>query len=543
MMKWMKTAVMTFAAASMLFTFAPQWADAAQVKVAQGVLQSADTDDQGIVAFKGIPYAQPPVGNLRWMPPQAAQSWDGVRDAKEYGNQSAQNEDLGVFAAAGGSEDCLYLNVFYDEKAVEEAKAKGEKLPVFVWIHGGALYVGAGSDYNPTKLAKEGKAIVVTFNYRLGLLGAFAHPAIDAENHAKVNYGLMDQTAALQWVHDNIEAFGGDSNNVTISGESSGGNSVHWHLVNPHANGLYQQAISMSGSCPIWSSPRRNITVEEAEQFGIGFAKAVGLDNATAEQLRSLTTRQILDAQGPYLMSSAYVIDNDYVPDHVAKLLKEGKINNFRVFVNGNVHDEGRFFAGLREYYKGKPMDKEDYLQAIKEHAADLKSDPYLPEKIMQEYPVENYGSYAEAFAAVVTDTYFHAPATSVNRWVSQYMPVYAYEFADETAPGYLGSSLDEKAAHTYEIPYLFPGFHGTSKLVPQLNAKQEKLSKEMVQYWTHADKLPQQDQWKPFDNEHTNNYYRLALGKSHMLDEDKENNDLNHHRSFWLGVGMEYEH
>lgn len=158
----------------------------------------------GVRYWRGIPYAKPPVGELRWRPPVKADNWQGVLDATEYKSEAAQTGYLGVFATAGGSEDCLYLNVAVPEKRPGDA----EKFPVFVWIHGGALVVGAGSDYDPSLLAREGRAVVVTINYRLGAFGYFAHPAIDAEGHASVNYGVMDQIAALEWVQKNIGNFG-----------------------------------------------------------------------------------------------------------------------------------------------------------------------------------------------------------------------------------------------------------------------------------------------------------------------------------------------
>ncbi len=526
-----------FAASTLVFMMQMPLEAATQIAVQQGILRGTDADAHGVVAFKGVPYAKSPIGALRWMPPQPVEQWDGVREAQEYASQSAQTEDLGVFAAAGGSEDCLYLNIFYNEKVVKEAQNRGEKLPVFVWIHGGALNVGSSNDYDASALTNHGKVIVVTVNYRVGILGAFAHPVIDVENHAKVNYGMMDQTLALQWIHDNIGSFGGDKENVTIAGESSGGQSILWQMTNPHAKGLFQQAISMSGNTSVWNSPFRNMSIQKAEEKGIAFAKAAGLENATAEQLRALTTEEVLKYQKGNTLGR-YAIDGDTLPDEQAKLLKEGKFNRVKVFVNGTVRDEGRFFAGMREYYTGKVMDEADFYKAIRGMAADLKSDPTLYNRIVDEYKPASGQAYNEAFANFSTDSYFAVPASNVNRWVSQYVPTYAYEFNDAMAPGYLGSSMEERAAHTYELPYLFPGFHGVSKLSTALNKKQQKLSDEMVQIWARPNTLLAQNQWKPFDNEHTNNYYRFETPKSHMIEEDF---DTIHRRAFWQGVGIEY--
>ncbi len=161
-------------------------------------------------------------------------------ETKNYSERAIQNFDLGVFSQSGGSEDCLYLNVFVPQNS------KNKKLPVFFWIHGGGLFVGSASNYDPVPLAKQGKAVVVTFNYQLGAFGFFAHPALDSEGHSFANYGLMDQIFALDWIRRNISKFGGDPENITIAGESSGGQSVLAFMVSPKTEGKFQAAIGMS---------------------------------------------------------------------------------------------------------------------------------------------------------------------------------------------------------------------------------------------------------------------------------------------------------
>ena len=207
----------------------------------------------------------------------------------------------------------MYLNVAVPNKKPGDP----EKLPVFVWIHGGALVVGAGSDYDPTLLAKEGRAVVVTINYRLGVFGYFAHPAIDAEDHAKINYGVMDQIAALEWVQRNIENFGGDPDNVTISGESSGGQSSQILMASPKAKGLFKNIIAMSA--PVMYANGHSVSPEQAEKRGIGLAKAAGLNNATAEQLRALSTEEILALENNYLLDGIITRDGEYVPTSIAE--------------------------------------------------------------------------------------------------------------------------------------------------------------------------------------------------------------------------------
>lgn len=504
------------------------------VRVSTGLLRG--TVENGIESFKGIPYAQPPVGELRWRPPQPAKAWDGVYDATAYKSQFAQNSDLGVFATAGGSEDALYLNVFVDEATRRKAEANNEKLPVLVWFHGGGLKVGAAQDYNPTALAKDGGAVVVTFNYRLGIFGLFDHPAIDAEGHAVGNYGLMDQDMALSWVQENISQFGGDPQNVTIAGESSGGESVLTAMVNPHSAGKFQQVIAMSGTTSTWKAAFTQNSLAEAEQKGIVFAEANGLKDATAEQLRSLSTEQILRTQTPYLLMTS-MVDGEYIPERSMDAFKSGRFNK-AMLINGLNKQEGNFFAGLPETMTGKEMDRDGYMANLDWLVNLLGDRPGLKEAIMTEYPPEQYDTYSEAFATLITDAWFASSAHRVNDVLSKQIPVYAYEFADETAPSYLETSFPQKASHTYEIPYLFPGFNGSSIQSTALNPEQQKLADQMVQIWARAGELKNQSQWTTFDSK-KENYMIFTLPESHMSEGEF---DRDHHVEFWDKINAGYE-
>jgi para-nitrobenzyl esterase len=239
------------------------------VKVAQGKVQGTVTE--GVVVFKGLPYAAPPVGELRWHAPQQAQKWQQTKVADTFASTCAD------------AEDCLYLNVY-----APAAAKKGYKLPVMVWIHGGAFVFGAGSAYDGSQFAKQG-VILVTMNYRLGRAGWFAHPALTAENPKGLlgNYGLMDQIAALEWVRDNIKEFGGDQKNVTIFGESAGAISVNYLMLSPEATGLFTKAISESGFGRLAAAP-----ISRVEQSGAAFGEQLGVhgsDAAAAEALRALS--------------------------------------------------------------------------------------------------------------------------------------------------------------------------------------------------------------------------------------------------------------
>src|SRR5271169_5160662 len=235
--------------------------------------------------FLGIPYAAPPVGALRWQPPQPAASWSGVRDATQFGPHCPQV--AGPFGQGSTSENCLFLNVF--------TPSGGGDHPVMVWIHGGALVSGESNDYDPTQLVADG-VTVVTLNYRLGALGFLAHPALADANGQSGDYGLMDQQAALRWVQRNIAGFGGNPHNVTIFGESAGGLSTLSQVASPQARGLFERAIVESGSYNLTQA-----SLASAESAGEAFATNAGCASQTASQtaacLRSLPVSAILADQ------------------------------------------------------------------------------------------------------------------------------------------------------------------------------------------------------------------------------------------------------
>lgn len=510
------------------------YATETQAAVSQSVLANTENGQvrgfmaNGISYYRGIPYAKPPVGELRWRPPVKADNWQGVLDATQYKSEAAQTDYLGVFATAGGSEDCLYLNVAVPNKKPGDP----EKLPVFVWIHGGALVVGAGSDYDPTLLAKEGRAVVVTINYRLGVFGYFAHPAIDAEDHAKINYGVMDQIAALEWVQRNIENFGGDPDNVTISGESSGGQSLQILMASPKAKGLFKNIIAMSA--PVMYANGHSVSPEQAEERGIGLAKAAGLNNATAEQLRALSTEEILALENNYLLDGIITRDGEYVPTSIAEAFQAGRVNGERLGI-GNVQNEGSFFAALTESAAGKPMDEvayRDNLEALEKQYAL----PGFADKVMQEYPASDYGSPAEAYAQVITDSWFAAPIYRIADSLDNQIKVYYYEFSDPTCPKYVTTDFAQGTAHTYELPYLFPGFHGSSDLSTDLNKKQQKVAKEMVKLWTGMSEVDRRGIWERFDSDRAQ-YLKLGQGKPQMM--DMKDYRERHHFDFWQNIRM----
>ena len=282
----MKSAIIGVLAAAI--TVSGAVANSTKVKIDTGTL--VGSSEGGVKVFKGVPFAQPPVGDLRFRPPQMVAKWSGDRDATQFRLPCPQPVTPGRSNGGGVSgetnEDCLYLNVWAPENA--------RNAPVMLWLYGGAGYLGAGhlGAYNGTSFAKNG-VIIVTINYRLGLLGNFAHPAITraAKDDALANYALMDAIAALEWVKRNVGSFGGDAGNVTLFGQSAGGSMVSRLLSSPAAKGLFHKAIVHSGA-----NLGEGITVAEAEKQGITAATALGLpENATLEQLRAIPVSKILE--------------------------------------------------------------------------------------------------------------------------------------------------------------------------------------------------------------------------------------------------------
>jgi para-nitrobenzyl esterase len=306
------------------------------VKVSEGMVQG--TFENGLTVYKGIPFAAPPVGDLRWKAPQPARKWEGVKDATKYGPAAFQ----GGNPPSGKSEDCLYLNIW------TPAKSAKEKIPVLVWIYGGGFSFGSTAEpgYNGEKLAKKG-VVLVSIAYRVGQLGFLAHPELSAENpnHVSGNYGILDQIAGLQWIKKNIAAFGGDPNKVTIFGESAGGISVSMLCASPLAKGLFQGAISESGGSfgPTRAKtyPGENMkTLKQAEADGVAYAQKVGATSIA--ELRKMEADKLPLGMG---MGGGWPITDGYViPDDQHKLYEAGKYNDIPVLIGYN-SDEGASFS------------------------------------------------------------------------------------------------------------------------------------------------------------------------------------------------------
>jgi para-nitrobenzyl esterase len=415
--------------------------------------------------FLGIPYAAPPVGALRWQPPQPAASWSGVRDATQFAPHCPQLG--GPFGLASTSENCLFLNVF-----TPRHHRAGSHFPVMVWIHGGALVTGESNDYDPTQLVADG-VTVVTINYRLGALGFLAHPALADANGQSGDYGLMDQQAALRWVQRNIARFGGNPHDVTVFGESAGGLSTLSQVASPQARGLFERAIVESGSYNLTQAP-----LASAESAGEAFATKAGCASQTAACLRSLPVSTILADQD----ASGYTpnVNSEVLPETLGTAFATGNFNRVPI-INGTNRDEWRLFVAL-DALVGNRVTTSNYQSMI---SATLGVPAAVAAIIAARYPLAAYPSPSVALGAVGTDAIFACPALTIDQSVSRFVPTFAYEFSDENAPELFlpRVSFPYGAAHASEIQYLM-GLP-TAAFPQALSARQQRLAATMKGYWT----------------------------------------------------------
>jgi para-nitrobenzyl esterase len=452
------------------------------VKIKSGIVKGVTEGEVSV--FKGIPYAAPPVGEYRWRPPQPVKPWDGVRDATEFGPNCAQ----GGWGAApgtiaeGSSEDCLYLNLWTPAGAKPKSK-----LPVMVWIHGGAFVGGSGSSpgNSGVQFAKQG-VILVTINYRLGRLGHFAFPALSEEHpeEPKGSYAFMDQIAALEWVQENIGAFGGDPNNVTIFGQSAGGVSVHSLLTIPAAKDLFHKAISESGGGrdgvltgrPINKENADPLYTVSAETIGINFARKHGIegtDAAALAKLRALSVEEIVDGgqetdgEGGPRTYSGPILDGKLVTETAESAYNAGRQARVPLIIGNTSAEIGGGFVN-------SSSSKEELFSLFGELKVEAKS----------AYDPDGDKEFAEVITKFNTDWAWGEPARMTARaFVAEDNPAYMYLFS------YVPEAMQERmrfgAGHGAEIPYVFNTLssrRGATEPTPE----DEKLAQIMNTYWAN---------------------------------------------------------
>ena len=456
-----------------------------EVRIDSGNLRGLIVGEKkDVYAYKGIPYAAPPVAELRWKPPRPVKAWEGVRDCFEFGAACPQSTPPLLAAipemsiAAPLSEDCLFLNVW------APAAAKSQKLPVLYWIHGGGFVMGAASQplYDGEKLARLG-CIVVSVNYRLGLFGFLAHPALSGESpdHISGNYGLLDQIEGLRWVRRNIAAFGGDPDRVTIFGESAGGISVLCLMVAPEARGLFHSAIAQSATAmdliPLRGEAQQR--AETAEQVGCRLIAACGLgDSPVPAQMRRLDPKLLVKAAPaeagpgpgaplqlkPLSLTIGPAVDGHVIPDKPNRLFAAGREHPVPLIV-GTTRDEMALFL----LTAAMPPDEAAYLKTLERDFGKFA------EPIAQAYPAHDASQIRPAAVQLATDLSFASEARFIAR---------AHAAAGNKSFRYLFSLGSKRgflqflgAHHGAEVAFVFQRPIGNDEADP-------RISRTIGQYW-----------------------------------------------------------
>ncbi|KFU96014.1 Fatty acyl-CoA hydrolase precursor, medium chain, partial [Chaetura pelagica] len=455
----------------------------------RGYQFKVDAAERSVNVFLGLPFAKPPVGPLRFSEPQPPLPWKGVRDATSYPPMCLQDQAQGQFfsdhitnrkekVSFKVSEDCLYLNVY-----APISTAKQEKLPVFVWIHGGGLVFGAASSYDGSALAAFDNVVVVTIQYRLGVLGYFS----TRDEHARGNWGYLDQVAALQWIQENIIYFGGDPGSVTIAGESAGGVSVSALVLSPLAKGLFHKAISESGTAIrvlFTDQPE-----EEAKRIATAFGCEKSSSAATVECLREKTEEEIVQTQikTPSLFVSASA-DGVFFPKSPSELLSAKLINAVPYIIGVNNWESGWVLPTLMKfpaYTDG--LDKDVARQVLQSFLAlPFKSvTSQVVDQVYNEYirQAETRAQVRDGLLHAVGDSLFVLPAIEVARYHRDAgNPVYFYEFQHRpsSATGVVPEFV--KADHGDEIAFVF----GKPFLAGYATEEESNLSRTVMRYWTN---------------------------------------------------------
>ena len=467
-------------------------------KTDKGEVRGSLTTDGQIRAFKGIPFAAPPVGDLRWQPPQPASTWKGIRDATQFGVHCLQSggAESHVFRDPGASEDCLTLNVW------TPAHVKKGTLPVMVWIYGGGFRAGGSSEPRQTgEFLAHRNVVIVSMNYRLGIFGFFVHPELVAESphHASGNYGLLDQSAALDWVQKNIANFGGDPHNVTIIGQSAGSLSVSALMASPLSQGHFEKAIGESGAEFGTFETKPLEPLEQADvkfaQGAFGTSKLADLRKIPAEELLKKTLAHMKEIHVP--ISFGPDVDGWFLPEPVPQIYAEGKQAHVPLLA-GWTADEQRGSVILA---KPQPTAESFKTKAQVEFESDTA-------EFLKLYPA---GTDAEALrsAGDLADDRFISYSTW--RWLGAQVetgqaPVYRYRF-DLGSPGDKHHLAVVGAFHSDDIDYVF----GTldSREGAKWRPEDRKLSNEMGEYWTNfartgnpnGDSLPNWPTYNAVDN------------------------------------------
>jgi para-nitrobenzyl esterase len=462
-----------------------------RVKTANGTLEGLTNKNTGIRSFKGIPFGAPPVGDLRWKPPQPVKNWQGVRKADKFGPRCMQRAVFGDmnFRSNGLSEDCLYLNVWTPAKA-------GQKLPVLVYFYGGGFIAGDGSEprYDGESMAAK-DIVAVTVNYRLSVFGFMAHPELTKEspNKASGNYGLLDQSAALQWVQKNIAALGGDPKRVTIAGESAGSTSVSAQMVSPLSKNLFAGAIGESGSI---LGAVSTVSLADAEQNGVNFAATIGKDSLTG--LRAMPADQLLEATAKLgLPRFSPAVDGYFFPKAPVEIFAAGEQARVPLLAGSNSEESGAAGVLGRE-----TPTVENYKKALE------RLYPGKADQVFKLYPATNENEVLDAARDLASDRFIAFNTWKWIEWATKTggKPTYYYRYdhprpamrpeMGDAQPGLAGGVIRGQqpnapprpaargAVHSAEIEYAMGNLDGNK--VFAWTPDDYKVSKVMQEYFAN---------------------------------------------------------
>ena len=482
-------------------------------------------NEKGVEVYKGIPYAEPPIGDLRFRPPVAKEPWDGVLDATKYGSYAFQGYFRRLEELFGKlepeSEDCLTLNIW-------TPAADGEKRPVMLWIHGGAFFTGGGTWelYNGLALAKRGDVVVVTINYRLGALGFLYIPDIT------INAGLLDQVLALNWVHDNIEVFGGDPDNITIFGESAGGYSVLALPVMPQAKGLIRRVIAQSAP---------SIDPDISDKNTRDFMRKLKIKRGDIEALRKIPPERIIEAQTEFmgpdvanLMAFRPLIDGDTIPKHPLKAFRDGDLKNIDFMIGTNLN-EAKLFTyedpGITEMVKSQG--ENSIIALLGTSGIDTNKSREVIDTYKNTRKEKLSIEPMDLLDAVITDAMFRVPTIRFLEAQSKHQPntfTYMFTFPSPQFNGVFG------CPHFIDIPFIFntfdsPGFPEFVGKGPDIDNLCEKVMDAWIAFAhignPNHDGLPE---WPSYDSEKR---ATMVLGKECKV----ENAPSDKEREVWVGI------
>jgi para-nitrobenzyl esterase len=506
-------------------------------RVHNGTL-SGTAEASGIITFKGIPYAKAPVGDLRWKAPQPAENWKGTKKAQQFGKNPMQAKVFGDmnFRSSGMSEDCLYLNVW------TPAKSPMEKLPVLVYFYGGGYVAGDGSEarYDGESMAKTG-IVTLTVNYRLGVFGFLAHPELSKETTYKGsgNYGLLDQYAALKWVKENIAAFGGDPNRVTIAGESAGSISVSAQMASPLAKNLIAGAIGESGA--MIKPTLAPVPLEQAEKNGVAFAEKLNASSLAA--LRAIPAEDVLKmAATAGNFSTAATIDGYFLPKTLTEIFAAGEQAKVPLLAGWNSAE-----VPYQAFMRAEKPTPENYAKLVRQ------AYPSEAETVLKLYPANTEAEVVISATALASDRFI---TYSTWKWLELHAqtctkPVYRYLFSKSKPPmtasfanaktGLAGgitksdakdakpavqAPVSEGAPHAFEIEYAMGNLE--TNLVYAWTAEDKKISNTMLTYFSNFIKTGDPNgaalpKWSPINNAPQATYMNIGLDTKEEKATDRE--------------------